>query len=64
MDGIENIVNLAMNSGMSIFITVYFLYRDWKYQGQLINLMGNVSSVLADLKTVTEELRRFHSNDK
>ena len=64
MEGIENIVNLAMNSGMSILITVYFLYRDWKYQGQLINLMGNVSSVLSDLKGVTEELRRFHVNDK
>lgn len=64
MEGIEQIVNLAMNSGMSILITVYFLYRDWKYQGQLINLMGNISTVLADLKAITEVLRGYHLNDE
>ena len=64
MEGIEAIVNLAMNSGMSILITVYFLYRDWKYQGQLIDLMSNISTVLADLKGITEGLRRFHENDE
>lgn len=64
MENIETIVNLAMNSGMSIMITIYFLYRDWKYQGQLINLMSNVSTVLADLKGITEGLRRYHENDE
>ena len=64
MDNIEQIVNLAMNSGMSIMITIYFLYRDWKYQGQLISLMSNISSVLGNLTNVTEGLRRFHENDK
>lgn len=64
MEGIEQIVNLAMNSGMSILITVYFLYRDWKYQGQLIDLMSNISTVLADLKDITEGLRRYHENDQ
>lgn len=64
MDNIEQIVNLAMNSGMSIMITVYFLYRDWKYQGQLISLMSNISSVLSNLVGITEGLRRFHANDE
>ena len=64
MDNIEQIVNLAMNSGMSIMITVYFLYRDWKYQGQLISLMSNISSVLSNLVGITEGLRMFHANDE
>lgn len=64
MENIEQVVNLAMNSGMSIMITIYFLYRDWKYQGQLISLMSNISSVLGNLTNVTEGLRRFHENDK
>lgn len=64
MENIEQIVNLAMNSGMSIMITVYFLYRDWKYQGQLISLMSNISSVLDNLTSVTDGLRRFHENEQ
>lgn len=63
MEGIETIVNLAMNSGMSILITVYFLYRDWKYQGQLIDLLSNVSSTLANLKDIVEVLRGYHINE-
>lgn len=64
MEGIEAIVNLAMNSGMSILITVYFLYRDWKYQGQLIDLLSNVSTTLAGLKDIVEVLKGYHQNDK
>lgn len=64
MEGIETAVNLAMNSGMSILITVYFLYRDWKYQGQLIDLLSNVSTTLASLKDIVEVLRGYHINDK
>lgn len=64
MENIDAIVNLAMNSGMSILITVYFLYRDWKYQGQLIELMTNVSTILTRLSEVTEKLRGYHINDE
>ena len=64
MEGIEAIVNLAMNSGMSILITVYFLYRDWKYQGQLIDLLSNVSTTLASLKDIVEVLKGYHQNEK
>lgn len=64
MENIDAIVNLAMNSGMSILITVYFLYRDWKYQGQLIELLGNVSTTLTSLKEIVEVLRGYHLNDE
>ena len=64
MENMEKVVELAMNNGMSILITIYFLYRDWKYQGQLINLLTSVSTVLADLKNIVEVLRGYHINDK
>lgn len=46
MEGIENIVNMAMNHGMSILITCYFLYRDWKYQQTLTSLLGNLGAAM------------------
>lgn len=64
MENIEQISNLVMNHGMSVLITCYFLFRDWKYQGQLINLMGNISSTLVGLKEIVEILRGYHINDQ
>lgn len=46
MEGIENIVNVAMNSGMSLLITCYFLFRDWKYQQTLTSLLGSLSAAI------------------
>lgn len=46
MEGIETIINMAMNSGMSILITCYFLYRDWKYQQTLTSLLGTLAAAI------------------
>lgn len=46
MDSIDQIVQLALNSGMSILITCYFLYRDWKYQNTLVSLLGTLSAAI------------------
>ena len=31
----DNIVNLILNSSVSIVVIVYFMYRDFKFVGQL-----------------------------
>lgn len=64
MENMTIIGDFIINHGMSVLITVYFLYRDWKYQGQLINLMSSVSTVLGDLKNIVEVLRGYHLNDQ
>lgn len=46
MESIDQVVQLALNSGMSILITCYFLYRDWKYQNTLVSLLGTLSSAI------------------
>lgn len=43
---INDLVNLITNSGMSIVIIGYFLYRDWKYNEQLITLMSELKQTL------------------
>ena len=50
MDSMEQIVSLALNSGLAIVITVYFLLRDWKFQGQLTELMGEFRATLESIK--------------
>ena len=46
VESMEAIVQLAMNSGMSLLITCYFLYRDWKYQQTLTSLLGTLSAAV------------------
>lgn len=46
MEGIENIVQVALNSGMSILITCYFLFRDWKYQENLTKILGTLGGAV------------------
>lgn len=55
MEGIETIVNMAMNSGMSILITCYFLYRDWKYQQTLVNLLGTLSAAIDRFTAIADK---------
>lgn len=59
METMETIVQLAMNNGMAIVITVYFLIRDWKYQATLTNLLGTLNSAVdrfnATIDTMAQE---------
>lgn len=60
MEGMEAIVNLALNSGMSILITVYFLYRDWKYQGQILETLAQLNEVMRNTTEAIKTLEAFH----
>lgn len=57
MDNIETIVQMAMNSGMSILITCYFLYRDWKYQATLQSLLGTLAAAVDRFNTIVDQHR-------
>ena len=57
MEGIEQIVSLAMNSGMAIVITVYFLIRDWKFQTSMQEMLGEFRATLSEIKDM---VRAFH----
>lgn len=60
MEGMEQIVNLALNSGMSILITVYFLYRDWKYQSQIVETLAQLNEVMRSTTEAIKTLEAFH----
>lgn len=54
METIEQWVTLAMNHGMSLLITCYFLYRDWKYQGALQSLLGTLSAAVERFNSLVD----------
>lgn len=37
--------------GMSVVIIAYFLYKDYKFNEQLLSVLGEVKEVLAELRT-------------
>lgn len=37
--------------GMSAVIIAYFLYKDYKFNEQLLSVLGEVKEVLAELRT-------------
>lgn len=47
----EEMVNLVVSNGMSVVIIAYFLYKDYKFNDQIVSILGEVKEVLASLKT-------------
>lgn len=52
----ENIVNLIMNNGLSVVLVGYFIYKDYKFNGQILN-------VLTEMKEVLSVLKSYHGKD-
>ena len=49
----ENFVNLIVTNGMAVVIIAYFLFKDYKFNQQIID-------VLAEMKEVLITLREHH----
>lgn len=48
---VNEIVNLISQNGMSIVIIGYFLYKDYKFNQQILDVLGEVREVLSSLQT-------------
>ena len=48
----EQLVNLIMNNGLSAVLVAYFIYKDYKFNQNIIGVMSEVKEVLACIKTV------------
>lgn len=47
----EEMVNLIVSNGMSVVIIAYFLWKDFKFHSNIVNVLGEIKEVLAVLKT-------------
>ena len=46
----EEIVNIIVSNGMAVAIVAYFLFKDYKFNGQIINVLGEIKEVLSLVK--------------
>ena len=51
----NEMVNLLVQNGMSVVIIGYFLYKDYKFNEQILSVLGEVKEVLASLQTWHEK---------
>lgn len=54
---VKALIDLITSSGMSVVIIGYFLYKDYKFNDSILQVLGEVKEVLASLKT-------WHEADK
>lgn len=47
----QELVNLIVSNGMSVVIIAYFLYKDYKFNDQIINTLTAIEKVLGKLET-------------
>lgn len=46
----EQIINMIVTNGTAVCIVAYFLYKDYKFNAQLIGIMSEIREVLAVVK--------------
>ena len=46
----ETLVNLIVTNGMAVVIVAYFLYKDYKFNGQIIEVLGELRELMAVIK--------------
>lgn len=54
----EQMINIVANYGMSFIITAYFLYRDNKYNEQILTTMTALKETVTNLN---ETVYRLHN---
>lgn len=53
--GIQDMVSLIATNGMAVVIVAYFLYKDYKFNGQLISIMSETRETLASIKEIMKK---------
>lgn len=46
----EQIVNLIISNGMAVVIVAYFLFKDYKFNQQTLDVLHEIKEVLAVVK--------------
>lgn len=42
----NELINMIVSNGVAVVIVAYFLYKDYKFNGQLVELMQEIREVL------------------
>ena len=47
----NEIINMIVTNGVAVVIVAYFLYKDYKFNGQIVELMQEIREVLSIIST-------------
>ena len=47
----ENIVQLITTNGMGVVLLAYFLYKDYKFNSNILNVLDKMNTILTRLET-------------
>ena len=53
----ENVINTIINNGTAIAVTAYFLFRDWKFNENMITTLTALKEAVTSLKKESEEYK-------
>lgn len=56
----DGLLEAVSSVGMCVLITIYFLVRDWKFQGAIIEALGKLTAVTDNINKTIE---RLHGGD-
>lgn len=57
----NDIVNLIINSSTSVVIIAYFIFRDYKWNQQLISTLTKIEKILDDLSEDWKDDKKVRS---
>lgn len=46
----NEIINLIVSNGMAVVIVAYFLFKDYKFNGQILAVLGELRELMAVIK--------------
>lgn len=46
----EQIINLIVNNSVAVVIVGYFIFKDYKTTGQMVNVLAEIKEILAVVK--------------
>ena len=51
----NELINMIVTNGVAVVIVAYFLYKDYKFNGQLVVLMQEIREVLSIISSKEEK---------
>lgn len=55
---VNEIVNIIVNNGVAVFIVGYFVYRDYKFNENLVKSLTEITVTLKEMKEDINEIRK------
>lgn len=53
----SEIVELIVSNGLAVGIIIYFLYKDYKFNDQIINVIGELKETVSEVKEVMSSIK-------